>query len=593
MKLEFDRGSHRVCLSTFPYVLEYKKERRARTANISVTRTLKNQLCIFGALLFALSGPLSVFSTTLADDPTKLTVEPGTVQLGMTYDAYIKRVDHKKLTGAKVEASEGSGVTIKDSPAPRLIDDDQTLVFRIEVRNDATVATTKLRVKYKDENGKDVETTVDLVVIGKQPLKPQPTPNGIDEVDVMWKVVPSKNVRDNFGRKVSRQYYCIEIVIGNNSQYDLQIASVGFRLKTVAQLGTQIVTTKVPTNSYRMTRATLEKDEVFSTRNIVLGFVKALGPVLTGITPFFHNISHKANFSQGINILSDPFEKGIEAIFPDSTIRQLGHLDDQTLRDGLIVHNNLHVRTVAFFPKDFLKFRNKADKEDPQKVMEQLNEMVLVGDQIAHLNRQVVTATAEGGPVPVSAQILTRSATFEQGATDQELVINGSFLDNASIEDNPNGVTISQPIVGPNGKSLRAKVSVKDDAVPGKYVLAITTPGGTTPFTLNIDQAPPEVTPSDPKDVDPESVKSPQTRAMLQVMDKKKQRVVKLTVTGKHLENAEVVGNDDVQVLEKQNVDGSKLELLLLAPKAAGTYSVDIKNKSPRNATKTVSFELK
>jgi hypothetical protein len=61
-------------------------------------------------------------------------------------------------------------------------------------------------VKYQVRTGRTLRRPSNLVVIGKQPLKPQPTPNGIDEVDVMWKVVPSKNVRDNFGRKVSRQY---------------------------------------------------------------------------------------------------------------------------------------------------------------------------------------------------------------------------------------------------------------------------------------------------------------------------------------------------------------------------------------------------
>lgn len=598
MNLKYYAGSQSGCRSTFSTALAFRTGHRASAPKSSVTRTLKQYLCMFAAILLAIGSPISALSADSPSDPNKLTIEPNKVQLGMTYDVYISRSDGKPFSNLPtVESSAGSGVNVKER---HLLNDNKTLIAQVEIRNDATVATTKLRVKYKDENGKDVETTVDLAVIAKQPLKPQPTPNGIDEVDVMWKVVPSKNVSDNFGHKVSKQYYCIEIVIGNNSQYDLQIASVGFRLKARTQEGAkagakaggQIVTNKVPTNSYRMTRATLEKDEQFSTRNVVLGLVKALGPVLTGITPFFHNVNHSNNFSQGINILSNPFEKGIEAVFPDSTIRQLGHLDDQMLRDGLIVHNNLHVRTLAFFPKDFLQL-DAADKNNPQKVMEQLGELVLIGDQIAHLNRQVVTATAEGGPVLVPAQTLTRSASFEQGATDKELLIAGSFLDNATIQDKPKGVTISDPAIGSNGRSLSAKVSVDHAAVPGKYVVAITTPGGATPFTLNIEQAPPEATAPDPEDVASDSVKSPQTRAMLKATDMTKQRVVKLTVTGRHLEDAEVVGNTDVQVLEKHNVDGSKLELLLLAPKAAGTYSVDVKNKSSHDDTKTVTFKLK
>jgi hypothetical protein len=178
MNLPSDHG-HYACLLTFLTAFQLSLQQANNSAKSFVARTSKKQLCVLTVMLFALSGPVCVLATTPPPDASYLIVEPGTVQVGMTYDVYIKRSDQKKLAAPTVEASQGSGVAIKEPPAPRLIDDDHTLVVRVEIRTDAAVATTKLRVKYKDESGNAVESAVDLKVVGKQPLPPQPTPEGL------------------------------------------------------------------------------------------------------------------------------------------------------------------------------------------------------------------------------------------------------------------------------------------------------------------------------------------------------------------------------------------------------------------------------
>ena len=44
-------------------------------------------------------------------------------------------------------------------------------------------------------------------------------------------------------------------------------------------------------------------------------------------------------FTKSLNIFSDPFEKGFEAVIPDTTIPELQRLNDQILSDGFIITN--------------------------------------------------------------------------------------------------------------------------------------------------------------------------------------------------------------------------------------------------------------
>ncbi|HUQ32899.1 MAG TPA: carboxypeptidase-like regulatory domain-containing protein [Pyrinomonadaceae bacterium] len=254
------------------------------------------------------------------------------------------------------------------------------------------------------------------------PLARGPIPPGIDpQVDVMWSVMPQSVTHDNFGNKIKKQFYGIEVVIGNDSGYDLELASVGFDLNASGLKPGNggldlegLAGSRIPTSGYRVTRASLQRRQQLNVRNITLNILKALGPVLTGFTPFFHNINHTNNFVEGVNVLTNPIEKGFEFVWPDLTVGQLANLEDQALRDNSItrtvVKNNTQVRFVVFVPKDLINNSAEPDerkwRDKPLEVMKRLGRMILVGDQVEHINRvRVVSSTETGGQFSIAGKV--------------------------------------------------------------------------------------------------------------------------------------------------------------------------------------------
>ncbi|MBV8904246.1 MAG: hypothetical protein JOZ22_11480, partial [Acidobacteriia bacterium] len=186
---------------------------------------------------------------------------------------------------------------------------------------------------------------------------PGPIPPGLNpQVDVSWSIIPEKIVRDNFGHGVSKNFYGIEVVIGNNSGYNLQIAAVGFetrwKIRNPEGTETKAVYLKLPASSYRITRGSLERIQEFGRRAIFINTISTIGLIGVGVTPFFRAAIPSRNWSAGTTVFTGPLEKGLEIIVPDTTVRQLARLDDMMLRDGTIIPNNQQIRTRIFIPQD-------------------------------------------------------------------------------------------------------------------------------------------------------------------------------------------------------------------------------------------------
>ena len=278
------------------------------------------------------------------------------------------------------------------------------------------------------ETGKTDARGVVNVRLNDSALPAGPIPPGINaQVDIMWAVMPQNIVRDNFGNKIKKQYYGIEVVIGNDSGYDLELASVGFNLgRGDLETAAGLPSNKIPTSGYRVTRASLQRRQQLNLRNLTLNIIKSLGPVLTGFTPFFHNVNHTNNYVEGINILSGPIQQGFEFVWPDLTIGQLANLEDQSLRDNSItrtvVKNNTQVRFVVFVPKDLINNEKLEDhrkwRDQPLEVMKKLGSMILVGDQVEHINRVRVVSSAEtGAAFSISGRIFDPCLKGVEGAT--------------------------------------------------------------------------------------------------------------------------------------------------------------------------------
>lgn len=330
---------------------------------------------------------------------------------------------------------------------------------------------------------------------------PQPggIPPGIDpSVDVAWKVVSKKVESDNFGKRISKLYYAIEVFIGNNSGYDLQVAGIYFQLPSICP-GKIDVDTKIPnkdncspipTDPYRTVRASLEREQEIGARNTTVNIVKALGPMLTPGTAFFGSstkaLHHKSEYATWADIFSGPFEKGLELIMPDQTVRQLTALDNQTLRDSLVVSNNSTVPTLVFIDKRSLKAANSdaKSKDDPQEVMGRLGTLRLEGKCVQYLRRVSITSNA---PKAVGAPTVTDTdVSLTASGQAQTLTIAGANLTGTTIYPKQADLTINSWTTDPTGKSVTLNLTA---AKPGNYNLLITNSGGSTTVPITVKPA--------------------------------------------------------------------------------------------------------
>jgi hypothetical protein len=243
------------------------------------------------------------------------------------------------------------------------------------------------------------------------------------EVDVSWIVLPSNVVTNNYGRKVSDNFYCIEVVIGNNSGDDLLLTGMSFKLpghnletpvgtnpvdlagntqtgrKGPVQQPTVLSATKlyspyagmqVPVASYEVVRGMTGQRKLAFTRGTLINGLDALAQFLTGFNPFFHVASHARNFSQGINILGNPITKGLERLWPDPVQDEMNRLEQHTLHDDKVIANHTVFKTRVFFPKDALYHWDasagkavKTKTEDLLEIRDKLGKLVLAGTTLS------------------------------------------------------------------------------------------------------------------------------------------------------------------------------------------------------------------
>ena len=328
-------------------------------------------------------------------------ISPSSGAQGKEYEVIVSGNDcvANPLMTFELYAPIGSGIVVNSKQG------DCQLTAKLTIAPDAPLGPVKL---WLTKDAGPNTPTVEFTVTG---VTPQPIPPGLNNkgtVDVMWSVLPDAVTNDNFGGKVSREFYCIEAVIGNDSGYDLQLSSIGFTLP-----GLSAGKYRIPSSGYRTVRGSLEAFQTLAPRQFVVNGFKMLGPLLTGFLPFFHAVNHKSNFSQAINVISNPLEKGLESIWPDLVPTELDRLADMTFRDDVstktIIPNNVQARILTFVPRRLVCPDKKScpaanstttlSAKNPQHVMQALGEIVIVGQEIAHVNRVRVVNTPFGASV--------------------------------------------------------------------------------------------------------------------------------------------------------------------------------------------------
>lgn len=257
----------------------------------------------------------------------------GAVQLVMTLN---NCPTDTNLSSQKPDVvSSGSGLTIEGTPAVGKCS------LQIPVRLAEGTRPGDYKIAVKGAKGDLIGVGTFLVEdITRGPIPPSLSP----EVDLSWNVMSYDVCSDDFGKRVAGRFYCIELLIGNNTGYALQLAGVAFQPASVGNEPTR----PVSTNSYVVTRSVLQKDQMFGARNIAYRSLQSAGLLATSLIPFFRATTPRANYTAVAAIIGNVIPQGFDSILPDRTVRQLANLDDQTLRDGVLVPNNTQIRTIVF-----------------------------------------------------------------------------------------------------------------------------------------------------------------------------------------------------------------------------------------------------
>ncbi|HEU4594196.1 MAG TPA: hypothetical protein VFS10_03425 [Pyrinomonadaceae bacterium] len=493
-------------------------------------------------------------SVVAAQALKEYTLSPNKGRPGKDYDVLVvsRSSDcgaQNELTNAYLVHPEGGSIAVVEG-GQRGNGEPCVLRAKIRVPADAAFESVSLRVVAEDPATKKTSTLGIVEFSVSDTPQPGVIPPGVNPpaVDIMWSVMPKGIVGDNFGRKLKNDYYAIEVVIGNNSAYNLQIVSVGFELPTTAELQkyldrnarnriarrtnrrstdagviqeqqqqqkAQLATrtgslaqlaagtatpdedkrkTVLPSSSYRITRGSLEARQATNARTLVLSTITALGPIFTGFTPYFHNVNHRANYSEAINIFSNPLEKGLELVWPNPRDRQRERFDEQVLRDGLIIRNNTQIRTLVFFPKDLLRLPGDVETEreyqawrnNAREVRERLGKLIIIGDVIQYANRITLVANPPGPVEPPPIASAPNPQTVPQGAK-LRVRLSGTNLKDAGIAaPGEPGITVNVVDIDENGRAILADVEVEETVRPGTYTLQVSTPSGRDEVTLKV-----------------------------------------------------------------------------------------------------------
>jgi hypothetical protein len=339
-----------------------------------------------------------------------------------------------------------------------------------------------------------------------------PTP-GKPAVDAMFWVLSKHLCSDNFGNHVGRDVFCVEVKIGNDSGYPIQLAGIGFQLSTAGESAASgDLAEKIPNLSYQSVRAAAVSSQSRTFRNILVNGTGGLGVLMASFSPFFHSAWNAARWSAGYGIVGTTLPKVIGTVVPDLTVAELQNLDDESFRDGVLIPNNTEIRTMVYLERRDLEgvgaasyeywcgrvYDSHADeigkckksKDDPTAVKLALGDIVIVGDQLDFLQRIVVDPNVTSQQVTAPGQISNIAATTSaitvtfNGTVPPVSLLSGAT---AILQGSTSTAAIQLSISSSTGSSNPLQVVFNPPSgkslVPGTYTLAIP---GLSPSTFTL-----------------------------------------------------------------------------------------------------------
>jgi hypothetical protein len=450
-------------------------------------RTNKTSCTLASFIVAAAFGVgLGVTAQTPTAQPVQLTVTPdaikppgnGKAPLSIILTVQPSKEEHCDQDSSRIDLSQytllvggNAGIALPSQPTTR---GKCLIAYTATVDPNTPPGTYKLLLLDPKKN---TSGSVDLVVAdpnsGPIPLGLQP------EVDLMWEIMSQSNCADVFGKRVSQTVYCIQIKIGNNSGYALQLAGIGFKSKLDGLNGEPPLIT-IANSSYASTRAVLLTSNVTAGRNIAYNMLQAAGVLMAGFTPYFGTGKRpngtfnnaRTNWTTAASLVSGPLLSAFNIVAPNQVITQLNNLDDQSFRDNRVIPNNSHIQTVVFIEKQALTYQladlarkypalaGLGDQSQGQQVQMKdaaklaksvknstnpsngpfqwkqkgnfnplmvklaLGSVVIVGQHIQYLERVQVVSTAT--PPPTSLPIINGQLSPPTGVPGDQITISGA-----------------------------------------------------------------------------------------------------------------------------------------------------------------------
>lgn len=497
---------------------------------LKTTHTLSMTL-LMSIFMLCLVGSASGQPAGSGSTQRNYVVTPKDVPAGKVGGITLKLGDDSALTDSgspdiTVEPLNASQLTVEN---PHLTADKKRLLFTVRAAADAFGPAT-LRVLKGNQKTLPM-TEIDFIELNitefqAHPIPRRATPGGIRRVDLMWSVLPDRIIKDNFGSKTAKIYYGIQVVVGNNTGFDLQIVSMGFKTtlkmpeleadrlaenqharpaaasldlksnlataSTSSETPKKVRTFEIPVLDHRLVRGTIEKEQTFGKRAKALGFITGIGTLTTGFLPFFHALGPRANFGTFTSLLNGNFKEGFGLTVPDLTVRQLNRLENQVMHDELIVSNNSQERTVVFVPKGIFDLTEARSLENRKNytpsiptVMALLGELTLVGRKIEYVDvqdREIVVARSEGlnGPDSSTATAATAAPTVSGILPNGGLALDTKLVQitGTNFTENSNVTFGDAPAAAVKFISPTSLNAFAPAHAPGEVEVAVITPGG-------------------------------------------------------------------------------------------------------------------
>ncbi|MCX6975890.1 MAG: hypothetical protein NTZ94_16685 [Verrucomicrobia bacterium] len=431
-------------------------------------------------------------------------------------------------------------------------------------------------------------TTIPLEVSS---ILPEPIPPGLTpSVDVSWSILPYRETADAFGRKVASQYFAVNIRLGNNSAYPIQLAGFGFDLNNLLRSnnGRNQPPAPSPNSPYHVTRSTIERDREVGARAIFLNGLTAALNVYSVAGGFFGtgqgglgnaaNAAAKDRYALFL-ALGNPLAAGFGLIVPDKTIRHLIAMDTRAFRDNQIISNNTHQQILTFISRDLVECRKMCqDLTDPagwKGTLKRIPYKVRNFDPNAikvALGNLVITVAAP--PVVTTPKLIE----ITQGAANEEIAITGNSLVGVTAAPvNRTDVKVIMAEINSDGSAAKIKFDVGDDAAPGDFLLQIARPNDPA-WTLPV-----KILPAVPTVVPPVAVP---------IIDQT--ATVNVNLTGRFLKGAKCISAE--AKVKCEPTDGADGKAAVLAVRPA--YDAPIGNieltieRNGKKGDKTVSIKV-